>query len=588
MAKQYQQNTVLVRLAAFILAALPLAAQQPNPALHKLFAEYYEEQLQRSPEFATSVGRHEFGDRWSDYSQQAAAENRRLTAEYRKKLASFRSASLPAQDRLSLEILDRQLQRAEETADIEQYYMAVSHFRGPHLGAFPTMVQSPASTVQDYERQLSRIRALARMADQLGEAAKAAVQKKMVQPRRVAEQVLKQLEAHAAVEPLRSPLLHHFSRFPATVPAADQERLRKAAVDAYTTGFQPAWKRLRDTIAKEYLPQTGTELALSKTVSPQAYSAAVRAHTTTNYTPEQIHQIGLKEVERIQTEMAAIRKELNFTGTAQEFVAKVLEAPDMLFKSEEEILRHGRDIAKRLDPELPRLFKLLPRSPYGVRAIPADRARTAAPYYEPPSTDGTRAGNFYLRTYEPEKQSKCCMEALIIHEAVPGHHLQLALARELQGLPEFRKTSFFTAFAEGWGLYAETLGPELGMYLSPYERYGKLQSEMMRAVRLVVDTGIHSLGWTRERAIEMMTLAKGGFITDEFIASEIDRYITWPGQALAYKVGGLKIEELRRTAEKQMGARFNIRDFHDVVLRNGALPLDVLETQVQAYIQGTR
>jgi prolyl oligopeptidase len=393
----------------------------------------------------------------------------------------------------------------------------------------------------------------------------------------------------SAAEPLKSPLLQHFNKFPSVISVSDQERLRKAATEAYMTAYQPGWKRLRDTIVTKYLPKTRATFGLSAmSGGSDLYAIAVRNHTTTNYSPEQIHKIGLNEVERIRREMAEIRKEVHFTGTGEEFVTKVLEAPGMLFTSEAEILSHGRDIAKRLDPELPRLFKVLPRTPYGVKAIPPDRARTAAPYYEPPSIDGTRAGNFFLRTYQPEKQSKCCMEALIIHEAVPGHHLQVALARELEGMPEFRKITFFTAFIEGWGMYAETLGPELGMYQSPYERYGKLQTEIMRAVRLVVDTGIHTLDWPREKAIEMMKLAKGGFITDELIASEVDRYITWPGQALAYKVGGLKMQELRARAEKELGSRFDIREFHHVVLRNGALPLDILEEQVNEYVSRIR
>jgi prolyl oligopeptidase len=222
--------------------------------------------------------------------------------------------------------------------------------------------------------------------------------------------------------------------------------------------------------------------------------------------------------------------------------------------------------------------------PYGVQAIPPDRARTAAPYYQGPAMDGSRAGNFFLRTFEPEKQSKCCMEALILHEAVPGHHLQIALAREMQGVPDFRRAFGFTAFVEGWGLYAETLGPELGLAKSPFERYGKLQQEMMRSARLVVDTGLHAMGWTREKAVETMSVSKGGWINDDFLSSEVDRYIAYPGQALAYKIGALKIQELRRKSEAALGAAFDIREFHDVVLRNGALPLEILEEEVDRYL----
>jgi prolyl oligopeptidase len=317
------------------------------------------------------------------------------------------------------------------------------------------------------------------------------------------------------------------------------------------------------------------------------YAHMVKRRTTTNYTPEQIHELGLKEVARIQIEMAAIRKELNFTGSIQEFSDQVLNAPRFMFHSEAEILAHGRDIAKRIDPELPHLFKVLPRMTYGVAAIPADRARTAAPYYEGPALDGSRAGYFYLRTVDPEKASSCCMEALILHESVPGHHLQIALATEIPGIPEFRKITGFTAYSEGWGLYAETLGAQLHMYETPYERYGQLQSELFRAARLVVDTGLHTQNWTRDQAIDYL-YSSGANPSRDFMASEADRYIAMPAQALAYKIGELKIMELRGLAQKELGAKFDIRDFHDVVLHNGALPLDFLEEQVKEWIAQTR
>jgi prolyl oligopeptidase len=285
--------------------------------------------------------------------------------------------------------------------------------------------------------------------------------------------------------------------------------------------------------------------------------------------------------------MAEIRKELNFSGTSAEFIDQVLNAPKFRFHSEDEILVHGRDIAKRIDPQLPKLFKVLPRMTYGVAAIPADRARTAAPYYQRPALDGSRAGYFFLRTVDPEKQSNCCLESLILHESVPGHHLQIALASEMADVPEFRKVSRFTAYTEGWGLYAETLGLALGMYETPYERYGQLQSELFRAARLVVDTGLHSEGWPREKAVDYL-YGSGANPSRDFMESEVDRYIAVPGQALAYKIGQLKIQELRTLAEKELGPKFDVRTFHDVVLRNGALPLAILDEQVREWIAAPR
>lgn len=576
-------------LLTFVLLGLAgtsgLFAQARNAELHKVFADYYEDVLRRSPESATFVGRHEYDAKWTDYSPKTIAENLARLRDYRARLAKFQPSQLNEADRVSLEILTRELARSEEGFELNTYYFTVSQMRGPHLTIPSVIAMMPATNVAQYENILARIRGLATLGAQFSELARTAVSKGLVQPKLVVALTQKQLTMQAAAPPEKSPLLRPFFAFPKNIPEAEQTRLRQAAVKSYTEEFQPAWRKFHDVVAAEVAPKARDTIALSAlTNGKEHYRHLTKTYTTTNLTPVEIHQIGLREVERIQTEMAAIRKEVNFSGSAAEFVTKVLEAPDMLFKSEAEILAHGREIAKRIDPELPRLFKVLPRSPYGVRAIPADRAQTAAPYYEGPATDGSRAGNFYLRTYQPEKQSKCCMESLIIHEAVPGHHLQIALAREMADMPEFRKVANFTAFAEGWGLYAETLGPELGMYQSPYERYGKLQTEIMRAVRLVVDTGIHELGWTREKAIDLMKLAKGGFITDEFIASEVDRYIAMPGQALAYKVGALEIEGHRKRAEKELGAKFNIRDFHDVILRNGSLPLDVLAKQVDDYL----
>jgi prolyl oligopeptidase len=261
----------------------------------------------------------------------------------------------------------------------------------------------------------------------------------------------------------------------------------------------------------------------------------------------------------------------------------VLNAPRFRFHSEAEILEHDRDIAKRIDPELPRLFKVLPRITYGVAPVPPDRARTSSEYYEPPALDGSRAGYLYMRTVDPEMQSSCCSESTILHEAVPGHHLQIALSYEIPGLPDFRKISEFTAYTEGWALYAETLGPDLHMYETPYEMYGFLQGQILRAARLVVDTGIHTMGWSRQQAIDYM-VSVGADASRDFIASEVDRYIAWPGQALAYKVGQLKILELRALAQKELGPKFDIREFHDVVLRNGTIPLDILEEQVRDWI----
>jgi uncharacterized protein (DUF885 family) len=573
-----------IPLILLLAAALPLFSQ-PNPDLHKLFRDYYEMTLRESPESATGAGRNEYNDRWTDWSLKALAEEKQHRQEYLKRLEPFRNANLDPQDRLSFELLEYDLRNSLEELTRLRNYEVVNHFFGPHLGIFSIIALAPAQTVKDYEDRIARIRAIPALVNGMIEAAEEARAKGMIPPRVVIDRLIGQLDTQRKATPEQSPLLAAFRKMPESIPPAEQQRLRQAATQAYTQAFQPAWQRYRSFVADSYTPEPRTTLSIADLPDGKAnYAFLVRERTTTDLTPEQIHETGKREVERITAEMAAIRKELNFNGTPEEFNDKVLNAPNMRFKTEAEILVHGRDIAKRIDPELPRLFRILPRTPYGVRAIPADRARTSAPYYEPPALDGSRAGNFYLRTADPETQSKCCMEALILHEAVPGHHLQVALARELQGIPDFRKASFHTAYVEGWGLYAESLGPDLNMYQTPYERYGRLQSELMRALRLVTDTGLHHYGWTREQAIATMSKSKGGWINDDVVSSEVDRYIAIPGQALAYKVGELKIKELRARAEKKLGPKFDVREFHDVVLRNGSLPLTILEREVDRWL----
>ncbi len=572
-------------LAAVLL--VPVVPVHAQDGLHQLFSDYYEFLLRESPEMATSVGRGEWNDRWSDPSPEHRRKRRDELARFLTKLHSFREPTAK-QDRLSYRILDWDLKESIEASDTMGAYNAVNHFTGGHLSVFSVMEIAPARNQKDYENLIARLRALPRWADATIASGQFALAHKTVQPRIVATLEVAQLDTEMTPDPNASPLLKAFAKFPASIAPAEQQRLRAEAVDAYTNAFLPSWRKLRDFVANSYVPAARDTIGLLAGFNGgEMYRFRVKSMTTTDYTPEQIHAIGLKEVARIQTAMAEIRKEVHFTGTSQEFTEQVLNAPKFRFHSSEEILAHGRDIAKRIDPELPKLFRVLPRMTYGVAAIPADRARTAAPYYQRPALDGSRAGYFFLRTVDPEKQSSCCVEALILHESVPGHHLQIALSSGMEGVPEFRKVSHFTAYTEGWGLYAETLGLALNMYETPYERYGQLQSELFRAARLVVDTGIHTEGWSREKAVEYL-FGSGANPSRDFMESEIDRYIANPAQALAYKIGQLKIQELRTLAEKELGPKFDVRTFHDVVLRNGALPLSILDEEVREWIAQTR
>jgi uncharacterized protein (DUF885 family) len=577
-------------LFALVLLFLvfPRVGRPQSNGLQKLSSDYYEFRLREDPTLATFVGRAEYDDRWDDPSPEHQRQYVASLQEFLRRLEKIPKTGLAARDRLSYELLDRQLKEGIEQVGMVSTFYSVNHMIGGHLNIFSTMAVAPATTVKDYENEVARLRALPKWVDQTIAAANLAIAQKKIQPKLTAEREVDELNVEMEADPLKSPLLAAFTKFPESIPAPEQERLRAEAVDAYTSAFLPAWRKLRDYVSATYLPAARDTPGLSQAPGgPEMYAFVVRDMTTTNYTPQQIHEIGLKEVARIQSEMAKIRQQLNFTGSAEEFSDQVLNAPRFRFHSDAEILEHGRDIAKRIDPELPRLFKVLPRMTYGVSPIPPDRARTSSEYYEQPALDGSRAGYLYLRTVDPEKQTSCCMETTILHEAVPGHHLQIALSDEIPGLPDFRKISEFTAYTEGWALYAETLGPDLHMYETPYEMYGFWQGQILRAARLVVDTGIHAKGWSREQAIDYM-VSVGADASRDFIASEVDRYIAWPGQALAYKVGQLKILELRALAQKELGPKFDIREFHDVVLRNGTIPLDILEEQVRNWIAQSR
>ncbi len=585
--RRLQPTWMLVGVALLSLWFPRPGVAQKN-ALQKLFSDYYEFLLRDYPIQATYVGRADYNDRWDDPSPEHQKEYLASLQRFLGRLHAIPHATVAARDRLSYELLDRQLKEKIEEAEIISTFNSVNHMGGGHLAIFSAVAIEPANTVKDYENQVARLRALPKWVDETIAAANLALAEKRIQPKLTAERELAELDIEMAPEAMQSSLLAAFTKFPESIPAADQERLRTQAIDAYTHAFLPAWHKLRDYVSNTYLPAARDSYGLSQALGgAQMYAFLVRQQTTTNYTPDQIHETGLREVARIQSEMAKIRQQLNFTGTPEEFSDQVLNAPQFRFQSEAEILAHGRDIVKRVDPELPRLFKVLPRIPLGVAAIPPDRARTSSEYYEFPALDGSRAGYLFMRTVDPEKQSSCCLESTLLHESVPGHHLQVALSYEVPAMPEFRKISQFTAYTEGWALYAETLGPDLHMYETPYEMYGYWQGQILRAARLVVDTGIHAKGWTREQAINYM-VSVGADPSRDFIASEVDRYIAWPGQALAYKVGQLKIQELRALAEKELGPKFDIRDFHDIVLRNGTIPLDVLEEQVRDWIAQRR
>jgi uncharacterized protein (DUF885 family) len=410
------------------------------------------------------------------------------------------------------------------------------------------------------------------------------LQEGITPPRVTLREVPAQAGSLIVDDPLTSPMLKAFQKFPSTIPAAEQERLKSAAVQAFREQVAPAFQKLQSYLANTYVPAARESIAMSDLPDGKAwYAYNVRQQTTTDLTPEQIHQIGLAEVKRIHRQMEELMAKTGFKGGLQEFFTFLRTDPRFFYDKPEDLLAGYRDIAKRIDPELVKLFGKLPRLPYGVVPVPSysEKSQTTA-YYENGSLEAGRPGWFNANTYDLKSRPKWEMEALTAHEAVPGHHLQLSLAQELEDVPQWRRYDDYTAFVEGWGLYAESLGDEIGLYKDPYSKFGQLTYEMWRAVRLVVDTGLHTKGWTRQQAIDYFKANAGKAEHD--IEVEVDRYIVWPGQALAYKIGELKLKELRAEAEKDLGAKFDVRAFHDQVLGNGALPLDVLEKNVKAWV----
>jgi uncharacterized protein (DUF885 family) len=565
-----------------LLFPVVLCAQAETPGRH-MFAEFFEDYLRLNPEAATSLGRSDYDDRWTDWSVAGRERRVQLAERYLSRLKTISLDGLGERDRINMEIFQLGLERQLEAQRLGlDGMLRVSQLFGAHTAVFQTLDQMPARTVKDYENIIARINVVPAYVDQTIELFDAAAGAGLAQPKIVADLVIQQLTAQAKQTPDHSPLLGAFRRFPASISKEEQERLQKQAAAAFERSFLPAWHRLFDYMTGTYAHKVRAATGVNTVPGgDRLYAFQVRVITTTHMTPQEIHELGLREVARIEGAMQAIVRESGFSGSLSEFETKLAADPAQHFQSREEMLEYCRNILMLMEPELPRLFKLLPRTPIGVRAIPPDREAATASHYTPGTPDVTRPGYFNLQAYQPEKQVKYDKTALVLHEAIPGHHLQVSLEQEAHDLPDFRKLGPFGngAYREGWALYAESLGEEVGVGTDPYTRFGRLASERFRAVRLVVDTGLHTMGWSRERAQQYFHEHAPSVGLDE-----IDRYIAWPGQALAYKIGQLKIRQLRTMAEQRLGPKFDIRNFHDLVLRNGVVPLEVLEQFVTAHV----
>jgi uncharacterized protein (DUF885 family) len=563
--------------------AKPAALPDQTAVFQKLVADDWERGLVDSPTRATWLGDKRFDDRWPDLSLPAIERRAKQREELLAQLKAIDPQQLAAAERLNYRLFRRQLETEIAEFPFGLHLLPINQRDG---------IQDEHSitdaiefrTVKDFENWLARLKAFPEYGQQTIELLREGKRRGIIHPQIVLRRLPAQIKQQIVDDPMKSPFYKPFRNLPDSIPTSQKNKLLASAL--LTIEFQviPFYRELLDFIEKEYLP-AGYE-AIGAWQFPRGeefYALRARGFTTTSLTPDEIHELGLKEVARIRAEMEKVVKQLEYKGTFAEFLQELRTDKKHYFTSSDELLAGYQIISKRIDPQLPKLFKRLPRIPYGVEAIPANIAPdTTTGYYREPSLDGRRAGAFFVNLYRPEMRPKYEMEALTLHEAVPGHHLQIALASELTNLPMFRRQASFTAFVEGWALYGESLGPELGCYKDPYSKFGQLTYEMWRAVRLVVDTGMHHKRWTRDRAIVFFrdNTAK----TEVDIVNEIDRYIAWPGQALAYKIGELKIRELRQRAEKQLGDKFDLREFHDVVLREGPVPLDVLEELVDAWI----
>jgi len=580
--------------ALLLLLVLPLSApvhaqDKASTAkdLHALFDAEWERGLRENPVGATYIGDHRFDDQWPDLSPTALKASYEGDKAVIAALDKIDPQQLTAEDQLNRDLFRRQYQANVDTYDYGSQYMPLSQ-RGGLASMHRIADVVVFTTVKDYEQWLGRIGTIDQLVDQNIALMRLGVQRGQVPPKIILQRVPPQLDKQIVTDPTQSPFYGAFAKMPDSIPAAEQARLQAAARDAITKTVVPSYTKLKQYVVNDYLPRTRDTVGLWDTPNGEArYAELARFYTTTNLTPDEIHEIGLKEVARIRGEMMKVIAKTDFKGGFEEFLAYLRTDPKFRYTDPRELLEAYEAMAKRVDPLLPQYFGKLPRMPYGVRPIAEQVAPdTTTAYYQGPAMDGKRAGYYYVNLYKPEERPKYEIPVLTIHEAVPGHHLQISLAQELGELPKFRRDFEATAFVEGWALYSESLGEEMGFYEDPYDKFGQLTYEMWRAVRLVVDTGLHHKQWTRQQAIDYFKANAAK--TELDIINETDRYIGNPGQALAYKIGELKIKQLRGEATNQLGDRFDIRAFHDVVLGSGAIPLDVLEANVHRWIAVTK
>jgi uncharacterized protein (DUF885 family) len=567
----------------FALAVL-VSAQNPKPvadrvaAQNALFEEQYEADLRNFPERATSYGDYRYNDKLAEYSLGAIAQRHKTDEDFLARLEAISTTGFSDQDQLSHDLLVRVLKQRIADFDLKEYEMPINQQNGVHTSLADLPLSVPFDSAKHYEDYIARLHQIPRVLNQTTEVLRAGMKDKLMPVRFLIEKLPGQCQGIIDSDPFLLPT----KKYPASISSEDQKRLTQQITDAINSHVIPAYKSFAAFLQTEYAPQGRTTLSITSLPDGEKrYQNDIYARTTTRMTPDEIHQLGLREIDRIEAEMTAIAKKEGFADLAS-FRASLKTNPKYIPTSADQILDDFRHYIAQMEPKLPELFTLLPKSPVTVEAIPEFQAATAT-HYVTGTPDGKRPGRVVVATSNFAERSLINDEAIAYHEGIPGHHMQLSVQQQLTGLPKFRLHGLsFNAYIEGWALYAEQLGKEVGFYQDPVSDYGRLSSELFRAVRLVVDTGIHSKGWSRDQVVEFFR--KSGAVDEPTIQSETDRYIAWPAQALSYKLGQLKFRELRERARTELGAKFDIRTFHDEMLNGGTLPLDMLEARTNKWI----
>jgi uncharacterized protein (DUF885 family) len=575
----------LYKSLIFLIAlSISVFAQNPKPAAERLtsqnaiFEEQYESDLRNFPERATSFGDYRYNDKLTDHSLNAIVSRHKIDADFLRRLQSIPTTGFSDQDQLSHDLMVRVLEQRIADFDLKEYEMPINQQNGIHTGLADLPLSVPFDSVKHYEDYIARLHQIPRVLSQVTEVLRAGMNDNLMPVRFLIEKLPTQCQGIIDANPFLLPT----KKFPASISAEDQKRLTQAITDAINTDVIPAYKTFATFLRTEYAPKGRTTLAITSLPDGEKrYQNDIYGRTTTHMTADEIHKLGLREIERIQAEMTVIAKKEGFADLAA-FRASLKTNPKYIPKSAEQILDDFRRYIAQMEPKLPGLFNLQPKSTVTVEAIPPFQS-AAATHYVTGTPDGKRPGRVVVATSNFAERSLVDDEAIAYHEGVPGHHMQLSVQQQLTGLPKFRLHSLgFNAYVEGWALYAEQLGKEVGFYQDPVSDYGRLSSELFRAVRLVVDTGIHSKGWTRDQVVDFFR--KSGAVDEPTIQSETDRYIAWPAQALSYKLGQLKFRELRDRAQKALGTKFDIRSFHDEMLDGGTLPLDLLDSRTNKWI----